>query len=66
MATPTKRPSRSWPNFHNGDDLRKKKEDTKRDGLSPSYGETREAPANKKPSAKKHTALKKASMKKSK
>ena len=47
MATPKKRPSRSWPNFHNGDDLTKKKQDAKRDGLSPHYGEWREPPANK-------------------
>lgn len=57
MATPTKRPSRSWPNFHNGDDLRKKALDRKKDWLSKSYNEWREPPANKpwpnKPSPKK-------------
>ena len=47
MATLKKRPSRRRPNFHNGDDLRKKKQDAKRDGLSPKYGESREPPANK-------------------
>mgnify|MGYP003604546510 CR=1 FL=1 len=62
MATLKKRPSRSWPNFHNGDDLRKKKQDAKRDGLSPKYGESREPPANKtwpkKPSSKKLSSKK--------
>lgn len=66
MATSNKKPSRSWPKFHNGDDLTKKKQDAKRDGLSPKYDEKREPPANKKTPTIKYTSLKKASMKKSK